>query len=307
MVSKGEHGGLPAMVSMEDYRSDAENQWCPGCPNFGILKALKTALVELVKQPEELCLVSGIGQAAKLPHYLRCNFFNGLHGRALPVATAISVVNPELTTIVVTGDGDCYGEGGNHFLHAFRRNPNITLIVHNNQIYGLTKGQASPTTDPGDKTRLQFEGVALQPLQPLAIAILQGCPFVARGFAGDIAHLTELLKEAIRFNGFSYVDVIQPCITWGTHPVKWYKERIYRLPEDYDPSQKEVALQKAAEWGDRIPTGVIYRAATPPRVFGEYFRTNIYAGKLTELDFSPPRVIAELLAGFGTMEMHQKE
>jgi 2-oxoglutarate ferredoxin oxidoreductase subunit beta len=295
------------MVSMEDYRSDAENQWCPGCPNFGILKALKQTLVQLDKRPEELCLVSGIGQAAKLPHYLNCNFFNGLHGRALPVATAISVVNPELTTIVVTGDGDCYGEGGNHLLHAFRRNPNITLIVHNNQIYGLTKGQASPTTDPGDRTRLQFEGVALERLQPLAIAILQGCAFVARGFAGDIAQLTELFGEAIRFKGFSYVDVIQPCISWGTHPVKWYRDRIYKLPPDYDPRQKELALQKAVEWGERIPVGIIYRDDSPPRVFGEYFRAQIYKGKLTALGFPPQRVIAELLAGFGTLRMRKKE
>ncbi|MCK5734283.1 MAG: 2-oxoacid ferredoxin oxidoreductase, partial [Candidatus Latescibacteria bacterium] len=130
------------MADRAEYRSDAENQWCPGCPNFGILSALKKALVTLGKAPEEVCLVSGIGQAAKLPHYLKCHFFNGLHGRSLPVAVAVNAVNPDLTTIVTTGDGDCYGEGGNHFLHTIRRNPNITLIVHNNQIYGLTKGQA---------------------------------------------------------------------------------------------------------------------------------------------------------------------
>jgi len=286
------------MVKIEDYLSDTENQWCPGCPNFGILTAMKNALVTLGKRPEEICLISGIGQAAKLPHYLKCNFFNGLHGRTLPIAVAINVVNPELTTIAVTGDGDCYGEGGNHFLHTIRRNPNITLAVHNNQIYGLTKGQASPTTEPGDRTRLQFEGVEDEPLQPLGIALLHGCPFVARGYAGDIEHLSELLVEAIGFKGFSYVDMIQPCISWGTHPVSWYKERIYKLPPAYDPRDKKVALKKAAEWGGRIPIGVIYRNDSPQKLCGNYFRKNIFDGKLTELGFPPQQPIAEMLGWF---------
>ena len=294
------------MVEVDDYLSDAENQWCPGCPNFGILTALKRALVTLAKKPEEFCLVSGIGQAAKLPHYLRCNFFNGLHGRALPVATAISIVNPALTTVVVTGDGDCYGEGGNHFLHAFRRNPNITLIVHNNQIYGLTKGQASPTTDPGTKTRLQFEGVELAPLQPLAVAILLGCPFVARGYAQEIDHLSDLFVEALRFKGLAYVDVIQPCITWGTHPVSRYKERIYQLPHEYNPHDRDEALKTAAQGGDRIPLGIIYRDEEPQKLFGDYFRAKIYDGKLTELGFPPQQTIAELIDRFRTYRSGQR-
>ncbi|MBN1761763.1 MAG: 2-oxoacid ferredoxin oxidoreductase [Methanomicrobia archaeon] len=295
------------MVEVEDYRSDAENQWCPGCPNFGILTALKRALVTLAKEPEELCLVSGIGQAAKLPHYLKCNFFNGLHGRALPVATAINIVNPELTTVVVTGDGDCYGEGGNHFLHTFRRNPNITLIVHNNQIYGLTKGQASPTTDSGDKTRLQFEGVELAPLQPLALALLHGCPFVARGYAREIDHLSDLFVEALRFKGFSYVDVIQPCITWGTHPISWYEERIYKLPPEYNPHNKEEALKRAAEGRDRIPIGILYRDEKPQKLFGDYFRAEIFDGKLTELGFPQQQTIAELIDRFRTYKVEQSK
>ncbi len=288
------------MVELDDYQSDAENQWCPGCSNFGILKAMKNALVALDKRPDEICLVSGIGQAAKLPHYLRCNFFNGLHGRALPIATAISVVSPHVTTIVVTGDGDCYGEGGNHFVHTFRRNPDLTLIVHNNQIYGLTKGQASPTTDAGEKTRLQFEGVKIRPLQPLALAILHDCPFVARGFAGDLKHLTELFVAAIQFRGLSYVDVIQPCITWGTHPISWYRDRIYHLPPGYNPHDKDTALKKATEWGERIPIGIFYRTEEPPHLFGEYFRASIYDGALTALKYPSRRAIAELLGQFKT-------
>ncbi|MFH1007897.1 MAG: thiamine pyrophosphate-dependent enzyme [Candidatus Latescibacterota bacterium] len=287
------------MAEIAAYLSDAENQWCPGCPNFGILTALKQALVTLGKAPEEVCLVSGIGQAAKLPHYLKSHFFNGLHGRALPVAVAINAVQPELTTIVTTGDGDCYGEGGNHFLHTIRRNPNITLIVHNNQIYGLTKGQASPTTDRGDRTRLQFDGVAAVPMQPLGIALLHGCPFVARGYTGDREHLSELLVEAVRYQGFSYVEVIQPCIIWGTHPVRWYKERIYKLPPDYAPSNLEEARKMAAQWGDRIPTGVLYKSDTPPECFGDDFRAHVFDGALTQLGFPRSQQMAQWIEQLG--------
>ncbi len=286
------------MVKLEDYSSNIENQWCPGCSNFGILTAMKHALLALDKNPEEICLVSGIGQAAKLPHYLKCNLFNGLHGRALPIAVSINIVNPELTTIVVTGDGDCYGEGGNHFLHTIRRNPNITLIVHNNQIYGLTKGQASPTTDLWDKTRLQFEGVELEPLLPLATALLHGCSFIARGYAGDIKHLSELFSEAIRFKGFSYVDVIQPCISYGTHTASWYKERMYKLPDNYDFNNKMEALIKTTEWGEKIPIGILYRNDKQRRLFGDNFKETSFNGKLTELGFPPHKTITEIMEEF---------
>ena len=286
------------MVNLEDYSSNIENQWCPGCSNFGILTAMKHALLALDKNPEEICLVSGIGQAAKLPHYLKCNFFNGLHGRALPIAVSINIVNPELTTIVVTGDGDCYGEGGNHFLHTIRRNPDITLIVHNNQIYGLTKGQASPTTDLWDKTRLQFKGVELEPLLPLATALLHGCSFIARGYAGDIKHLSELFSEAIRFKGFSYVDVIQPCISYGTHTASWYKERMYKLPDNYDFNNKREALIKTTEWGEKIPIGILYRNDKQRRLFGDNFKETSFNGKLTELGFPPHKTITEIMEEF---------
>ena len=286
------------MSSIEDFKSDAENQWCPGCPNFGILTAMRIAFAELGKNPEEICLVSGIGQAAKLPHYFKANFFNGLHGRTIPVALGIHIVNPELTTVVVTGDGDCYGEGGNHFLHAVRRNPNITLVVHNNQIYGLTKGQASPTTEVGDKTRLQFDGVETEPIRPLAVALLHGCPFIARGFAGDIKHLSELLAQAINFKGLSYVDVIQPCITWGTHSVDWYKQRIYKLSSDYDPNNRDEALKKSAEWSDRIPIGILYKRDKKQRLFGDYFRENVYDGKLSDLEFPQKQSIEKMIDRF---------
>jgi len=245
---------------------DKEIAWCPGCGNFAILNALKKALATIGKNPKDILMVSGIGQAAKLPHYVEANCFNGLHGRALPVAAASKIVNPNLTVIVTTGDGDCYGEGGNHFLHNIRRNVDITVIVHNNQIYGLTKGQASPTTDPGFVTKVQSEGVILEPFHPLEVAIALGAPFVARGFAKDIDHLAQLISEGIRHKGFSLIDVLQPCVSFNKkNTYEWYSKRVYKIDEDksYNPSDKMIAYQKASQWGDKIPIGVIYKSEKP--------------------------------------------
>ena len=284
------------MVKIDDYKNDVPVQWCPGCPNFGILNALKAALTTLEKQPRECCLVSGIGQAAKLPHYLNCNFFNGLHGRALPAALGIHVANPRLTTIVVTGEGDCYGEGGNHFLHALRRNPDLTVVVHNNGFYALTKGQASPTTKIGEKRSLQVRGVEIAPLNMTAIAIVHDCTFVARGFAGDGDHLKSLLVEAIGHPGLSIVEVIQPCITWGTHPVSWYRERVYTLGDDYDPSDRKAALGKTMETEERIATGILYRAA-PRKPFADRFRKEITDLPFAALKSVSPEKISDFMSG----------
>jgi len=270
------------MIRIEEYRSDVENQWCPGCPNFGILAAIKRALAALDLPPHRVCLVSGIGQAAKLPHYLKCNLFNGLHGRAVPVATAIRLAHPGLTTIVTSGDGCVYGEGGNHLLHAFRRNPDITVVVHDNRIYALTKGQGAPTTRRGVKTRLQFDGVSSDHAQMLATAVAHDCPFVARGFAGDLDGLTEILREAIAHRGLSLVDVIQPCITWGPHSVDWYRERIAPLPADYDPADRTAAIESALENGTPLPTGVLYRREDRP-TFEETARARFGDRPLAEL------------------------
>jgi 2-oxoglutarate/2-oxoacid ferredoxin oxidoreductase subunit beta len=241
--------------------------WCPGCGNFGILTAVRSALARLEKQPREVVLVSGIGQAAKLPHYVRANCYNGLHGRALPAATGIKIANRALTVIVTTGDGDCYGEGGNHFLHAIRRNPDITVIVHDNQIYGLTKGQASPTTEKGYITKVQQNGVAIDPLRPLRLAIALGCGFVARGFSGEPDHLAGLIVEAVNHKGFSLIDVLQPCVSFNKlNTLSWYKERIYKLEQKtgYDSTDIVAAFNKAEEWGEMIPIGIIYRHEKPP-------------------------------------------
>lgn len=285
------------MTNMEMYNSNVEIQWCPGCPNFSILQAFKKAFIKLDKRPHEICLVSGIGQAAKLPHYLRCNFFNGLHGRAIPVATSIQVTNPKLTTIVVTGDGDAYGEGGNHFLHALRRNPDITVVVHNNEIYALTKGQASPTTPFGEKRTLQIQGVESTPLNMPALAIIHGCGFVARGFTGEQDHLADILVQAVRYRGLSYVDIIQPCITWGTHPLEWYKERIFKISDAYGADNRYEALHQAMISGDRIPIGILFQAE-PGNLFAARFREEITAEPLTSLPHLKREEIEKILLEF---------
>jgi 2-oxoglutarate ferredoxin oxidoreductase subunit beta len=286
------------MTKIEDYASPIDNQWCPGCPNFGILAALKRALAELDLAPHEVCLVSGIGQAAKLPHYVKANAFNGLHGRAIPAAIGIHVANPRLKTIVTSGDGDLYGEGGNHLLHAFRRNPDITVIVHDNRIYALTKGQASPTTPRGEKTRLQFDGVEIDPAQMLATAIVHGCTFVARGFAGDIDGLSGILTRAIGHRGLSLVDVVQPCITWGRHPVDWYRERVVSVPEDHDPTDRDHALALATDVEATFPIGVLYELAPRP-TFATSYRKRVGDGPLYELRTIDRSIIEERLARFG--------
>jgi 2-oxoglutarate ferredoxin oxidoreductase subunit beta len=239
--------------------------WCPGCGNFPILKTLKDALAELGMEPHRYLLVSGIGQAAKLPHYTRGNVFNGLHGRALPVATGARLANHGLPVIVTTGDGDCYGEGGNHLLAAMRRNIDITVFVHDNQIYGLTKGQPSPTSGEGMVAKNVPFGVISGQLNPMALAVALDASFAARAFAGDTEHLKAVMKEAIGHKGFALVDILQPCVTFNkVNTYEWYRKRVYRLgPEDHDPADRAAAFSRALEWGDRIPLGVIYRHERP--------------------------------------------
>ena len=238
--------------------SETDIAWCPGCGNFRILSTLKEALAELGVKPEELVMVSGIGQAAKTPHYLRSHVFNGLHGRSLPPATAIKASNPYLTVIAESGDGDMYGEGGNHLTHCIRRNPDITNIVHDNMVYGLTKGQASPTSQAGFKTPVQVSGVAAEPFNPLAYAIALDASFVARAFAGDAEQTKEILKRAISHKGYALVDVFQPCVTFNkVNTYKWFKENTYYLEGSHDPTNRVEAFRRAIE-GDRLPLGVFY-------------------------------------------------
>ncbi len=232
--------------------------WCPGCGDYGILNAVKQTMAELEIPPEKFVIVSGIGQAAKLPHYIRSNFFNGLHGRAIPPSTAIKITNPDLVVIAESGDGDIYGEGGNHFLHAMRRNPDITVIVHDNMVYGLTKGQASPTSREGFKTPVQVEGVILKPFNPIAVAIANGASFVARASITDIPGTVKILKAAIQHKGFSLVDLFQPCVTFNKlNTYQWFKDNTYYLEDSYDPHDKMEAFKRALE-EEKLPLGIFY-------------------------------------------------
>jgi 2-oxoglutarate ferredoxin oxidoreductase subunit beta len=251
------------MITLETFRGQVP-AWCPGCGNFAILKTFKDTMVELGMEPHQFIVVSGIGQAAKLPHYTKCNTFNGLHGRTLPVATGIRLANHKMPVIVTTGDGDCYGEGGNHLMAAMRRNINVKLFVHDNQVYGLTKGQASPTTGEGVVTKNMPFGVISEQFNPMALAVALDCGFAARGYAADTEHLKGLMKEAINHKGFALLDILQPCVTFNkVNTYDWYKQRVYHVGPDHDPEDRNAAFAKALEWGDRIPIGVIYRNRRP--------------------------------------------
>lgn len=253
-----------------------DTAWCPGCGNFSILKCLKTALEELGKDPSKVLMAAGIGQAAKTPQYISANTFCGLHGRSLPAATAAKIANSDLTVIVSTGDGDSYGEGGNHFIHAIRRNVDIAHFVHDNQIYGLTKGQSSPTTAEGHVTNAQANGNINHPINPVLLAIAAGAGFVARSFSGDAKHLVEMMKEAINYKGYALLDILQPCVSFNkVNTFSFYKERVYYLESDYDPSDRVAAMTKALEFKDRIPIGILYREDKEDY----HSKQNILAGK----------------------------
>ncbi len=246
---------------MTGNRFDMESveiSWCPGCGNFPILDALKGTFESLEIDPVDLVIVSGIGQAAKTPHYLKCNMFNGLHGRCLPLATAVKAANPRLTVIAQGGDGDMYGEGGNHFIHAIRRNPGITVIVHNNMVYGLTKGQASPTSLRGFTTGLQVHGVTSEPFNPLAVAISLNASLVARTFAGDKEETSRILATAIKHRGFALVDILQPCVTFNkVNTYQWFKDHIEPIPDTHDTADRMKALELAFMM-EKLPVGVLY-------------------------------------------------
>jgi 2-oxoglutarate ferredoxin oxidoreductase subunit beta len=231
-----------------------------------VLKSLKEAIVELGIPAHKVLVVSGIGCSSNLPGFIHAYGVHSLHGRALPVATGAALANHDLHVVAVGGDGDGYGIGMAHFIHATRRNLNLTYIVMDNEIYGLTTGQASPTTTEGHKTKSTPRGNVEKPVQPLALAIATGATYVARGFSGEPKHLTKLTAAAIAHRGFSLIDVFSPCVTFNkvnTYP--WFKERVYKLEEEkgYDPTNQMAALQKALEFGSRIPIGCLYQADRP--------------------------------------------
>lgn len=252
------------MVKINELHWKAPN-WCAGCGDFGILLSVKQALVEMDLDIEDVLIVTGIGCASKFNYWIKTYGFNGLHGRSIPVATGAKLANHKLTVVAVSGDGDAYSEGGNHFMHAMRRNLDMTYIVHNNQVYGLTTGQASPTSDKGYKSKSTPTGVIERPFDPISIAIATGASYVARGFAGDVNHLKKLIIDGINHKGFALIDVLQPCITFNhVNTFDFFRQRIYKLEEKgHDPSNRELAFRKSLEWGDKIPIGLFYKESYP--------------------------------------------
>jgi 2-oxoglutarate ferredoxin oxidoreductase subunit beta len=255
------------MVTAKDYSSPVRPTWCTGCGNFGIWNSLKKALAQVGLAPHEVMLISGIGCGSKLPDYTTANGFLTLHGRTLAVATGARLANHGLKVICTHGDGDGYGEGGNHFVSAVRRNIGIVDIVQNNRVYGLTKGQYSPTSPQGFVTRTSPQGAIEQTFNPLAVALAAGGTFISRGWSADIEHLTWLITEALGHRGYALVDVLQPCVTFNRrYSYDWLRPRIYKVEDEagYDPSDRAAAFAKAQEWGERIPLGIIYRTESQP-------------------------------------------
>lgn len=241
------------------FNTENKISWCPGCGDYSILLSLKQAIFELGLSPRNTVIVSGIGQAAKTPQYVNANSFNSLHGRALPPALGIHIANPDLNIFVTSGDGDTYGEGGNHFIHNIRRNPNIVHLVYNNRIYGLTKGQSSPTTDLDTQTTSEPLGHKTPPLNPLTLALTMGAGFVARAYAHHKEELKNLIKEAYKYEGYAIIDILQPCPSFNKkNTPQWYEANTYYLDKPNHDFEK--AYSYALNVNERIPLGILFHA-----------------------------------------------
>ncbi|MDH4198826.1 MAG: 2-oxoacid:ferredoxin oxidoreductase subunit beta [Spirochaetia bacterium] len=250
----------------KDFKSDLKPIWCPGCGDFGVLTALYRALAEIGKPPHELAFVSGIGCSSRIPGYATSYGFNAVHGRALPISLGVKTANPDLTVIVASGDGDGFSIGGGHIPHIIRKNPDITFLVMDNFIYGLTKGQVSPTSRKGLKTVSTTYGSMEEAVNPLLYTLSYGAKFVAQGTPGDMKGLTKILEEAIRFPGFSFVNIQSPCVTYGEERdmIKGQKEVMVNLEElNHDPSDKFKAIEIAHQYGDKLHTGIFYKDPNP--------------------------------------------
>lgn len=258
--------GILSVLTLEDFEGPVSPDWCPGCGDFGVLKSLKEALVALNIPGDQVLVVSGIGCSSNLPGFIRANGVHSLHGRALPVATGAKLANHRLHVVAVGGDGDGYGIGLSHVMHAARRNLDLTYVVMNNEVYGLTTGQASPTTMLDMRTKTTPRGCAEMPINPIALGIVSGATYVARAFSGDPKQMSRIIAGGIAHRGFALIDCMSPCVTYNklnTYP--WFKERVYRLEDDasYDPGNLIQAMEKAYEWGDRIPLGLFFQSERP--------------------------------------------
>ena len=282
-------------LPIETYSGPVDPDWCPGCGDFGVLKAVKMAAGKAGVVPKDLVVISGIGCSSNLPGYVHAYGVHSLHGRAVAVATGVRLANIDLKVVITGGDGDGYGIGIGHFIHAMRRNLDLTYVVMDNQIYGLTTGQASPTTMKDMRTKSTPRGNVELPINPIALALVSGATYVARGFSGDPNHMADLIAGGIQHKGFALIDAFSPCVTYNklnTYP--WFKKRVYKLEEDraYNSTNVRAALEKSFEWGDRIPIGLFYRDEQPTYEDSE---PAFKRGPLTKQTLAPDPALFETL------------
>jgi 2-oxoglutarate ferredoxin oxidoreductase subunit beta len=264
-------GVAPKTIAMADFKGRVDPDWCPGCGDFGVLAAVQKALVELQIPKHEVATISGIGCSSNFPGFIETYGMHTLHGRSLPVATGMKLANHAMTVLVTGGDGDGFGIGCGHYVHAMRRNVDLTYIVMDNQIYGLTTGQTSPTSRLGMKTKSMPYGNIEAPLNPVALALAAGATFVARGFSGEQKHLTELIKRGIEHKGFSFIDIFSPCVTYNhDNTFQWFRPRVKKLEDnaEYDPSDWSAAMEKSLLWGEEIPIGRFFERTDLPTLHG---------------------------------------
>jgi 2-oxoglutarate ferredoxin oxidoreductase subunit beta len=254
-------GSTTPARAARDYTSSVKPIWCPGCGDYAVLLSITKALAELAVEPEDVAVISGIGCASRIPAYTSCYGFHGVHGRALALATGLKVARPDVTVLVAGGDGDGFSIGGNHFLHACRRNIDLTYIVMDNRVYGMTKGQPSPTTEPDWDSALAPGGTGVRPFHPLVIALASGANFVARGFSGDPNGTARLLVEAVRHPGFSFVEILSPCVTYRPDQREWRKQ-IHPAP--VEPTSDPARAARRIMTDDGFNTGILYRGDRAP-------------------------------------------
>ena len=279
----------PNQITMANFKGRVEPDWCPGCGDYGVLAAVQKALVELQIPQHEVATISGIGCSSNFPGFIETYGMHTLHGRSIPVATGVKMANHALTVLVTGGDGDGFGIGCGHFVHAMRRNVDLTYMVMDNQIYGLTTGQTSPTSRLAMKTKTTPFGNVERPVNPLALALAAGATYVARGFSAEQKHLTELIKNAIQHKGFSFLDIFSPCVTYNhDNTVQWFRPRVKKLEDNpaYDPTDFNAAMDKSQLWGDEIPIGKFYESNDHPSL--EETEPVLDAGPLVERDIRVP-------------------
>src|SRR5438270_4670326 len=280
-------------LTMADMKGKVDPDWRPGCGDFGVLAALQKALVELQIPSHNVVAISGIGCSSNLPGYINTYGMHTLHGRSLAVATGVKQANHELTVIVTGGDGDGFGIGGNHFVHTMRRNVDLLYIVMDNQIYGLTTGQTSPTSRLGMKTKSMPFGSVESPINPISIALAAGATFIARGCSDEQKHLTELIKQGIEHKGFCFLDVFSPCVTYNhDNTYQWFRPRVKKLEENsaYDPTNWMAAMEKSLLWGEEIPIGKFFERTDVSTLHGAEPVLN--SGPLVHGDLKVPPEVA---------------